>query len=249
MGVGDGPGGVGPVTRILDLPSDAIAAHYLADARPPHDGRPWVVMGMISSLDGSAVVDGGSTALGGPPDRQVFRALRAAADVIVVGAGTVRSERYRAAALPDDLRDWRNRRGMSDNPRIAIVTESLQIDPTDSLAAARPLVFTTEASAGSASAGVDDWAEVVTVGASSVDPPQMLAHLSRSGVHTVLVEGGPRLNGALADYVDEVCLTVSPTLAGGEGPRIVHGPPAGRTASLDRVVHSEGFLLLRYLFG
>lgn len=237
------------MTQIFDLPASAIAARYLADERPAPDGRPWVLMGMIASLDGSAVVDGGSTALGGPPDRQVFRALRAVADVIVVGAGTVRSERYRAPTLPDELREWRNRRGMSDSPRIAIVTESLRVDPTDSLAAGRPLVFTTEESAANAGTGIGEWAEVVTVGDSSVEPSRMLAHLGTKGFRTVLVEGGPRLNGALASHVDEVCLTVSPTLAGGDGPRIVDGMPAGRAASLDRVIHSEGFLLLRYLLG
>lgn len=237
------------MTRILDLSPDEIPSHYLADSRSAAHGLPWVLAGMISSLDGSAVVDGGSTALGGPPDHQVFRALRAVADVIVVGAGTVRSERYRQVSLPDDLRDWRRRQGKTDGPRIAIVSESLRIDPTESLAASRPLVFTTEASAASAGAGVRGWAEVVTVGGSSVDPSTMLAHLGKEGVRTVLVEGGPRLNGALSGHIHEVCLTISPMLAGGHGSRIVDGPPAGRPASLDRVIHSEGFLLLRYLLG
>lgn len=237
------------MTRILDLSPDEIPSYYLADSRSAAEGRPWVVMGMISSLDGSAVVDGGSTALGGPPDRQVFRALRAVADVIVVGAGTVRSERYRQASLPDDFRDWRRRHGLSDQPRIAIVSESLRIDPTESLAAARPLVFTTAAAAGSVGGDVGRWAEIVTVGDSSVDPSTMLAHLGKEGVGTVLLEGGPRLNGAMGDHVDEVCLTISPRLAGGDGPRIVDGPPSDRAALLDRVIHSEGFLLLRYLLG
>lgn len=237
------------MTRVLDVPSQEIAAHYLADLRPTPKVRPWLLMGMIGSLDGSAVVDGGSTALGGPPDRQVFRALRAVADVIVVGAGTVRSERYRAPSLPDDLREWRGSRGMPDRPRIAIVSESLRIDPTESLAAARPLVFTTEQSVAGKDPRTAAWAEVVAVGESSVDAWRMLAHLRAGGVRTVLVEGGPRLNGALAPYLDEACLTVSPILAGGDGPRIVHGLPTIRAASLDRVIHSEGFLLLRYLFG
>lgn len=235
------------MTPILHLSPEEIPSHYLADPRSGVDGRPWVLVGMISSLDGSAVVDGGSTALGGPPDRQVFRALRAVADVIVVGAGTVRSERYRQVSLPDDLRDWRRRQGKTDQPRIAIVSESLRIDPTESLAGSHPLVFTTEASAVSAGGGVGRWAEVVTVGDFSVEPSSMLAHLGREGAQTVLVEGGPRLNGALSDHVDEVCLTISPVLAGGHGSRIVDGPPAGRGASLDRVILSEGFLLLRYL--
>lgn len=247
MGLGGCKCRVGPVTRLLDLPADAIAAHYLADARSANPGRPWVLLGMISSLDGSAVVDGGSTALGGPPDRQVFRALRAVADVILVGAGTVRSERYRAPELSDELREWRIDRGMSDRPRIGIVSRSLQIDPTESLAAARPLVFTTADAAASSGHEVNGWAEVVTVGESSVEPSQMLSHLRADGVRVVLVEGGPRLNGVLADHFDEVCLTIAPTLAGGDGPRIVHGPQGGRRAVLDRAIQSEGFLLLRYL--
>lgn len=235
------------MTNVVGLTVEEIAPTYMADSRTTPDGRPWLLMGMISSLDGSAVVAGGSTALGGPPDRQVFRALRAVSDVVVVGAGTVRAEGYRAPELAGWMQEWRKARGMTEAPRIAIVTESMRIEPTDSLAASRPLVFTSERSAEQAS-DVVDWAEVVPVGSAAVDPATMLASFQARKMNVVLTEGGPRLNGALARYVHEVCMTVSPLLAGGDGPRIVDGPAVGRPATLDRIVHSEGFVMLRYLF-
>lgn len=235
------------MTELLDLTSEEIAAVYLADSRTA-EGRPWLVVNMIASLDGSAVVDGGSTALGGPPDKQVFRALRAVADVILVGAGTVRSEEYRAPTLPPELTEWRTQRGKSPRPRVAIVTESMRIHPTESLADSRPLVITTSQGATRADAAVREWAEVVTAGDDTIDPGAVVDSLGSAGADAVLLEGGPRLNATMAPFVDEFCLTVSPVLAGGDGWRIVRGAPARRSASLDRVIHSDGFLLLRYLF-
>ncbi|MDX1448415.1 MAG: dihydrofolate reductase family protein [Acidimicrobiia bacterium] len=237
------------MTDFSDLADAAqISSIYLADRRETASGRPWLTLGMISSLDGSAVVDGGSTALGGPPDRQVFRALRAVADVILVGAGTVRAEGYGAPRLPADLVEWRREQGLSDAPRVAIVTRSLQVTPTPSLASTRPLVFTTRRSMQQRGGEVKDWAEVVIAGDDRIDPGSVLAQLGERGADRVLLEGGPRLNGIFPSLLDEICLTVAPLVASGAGSRIVMGEDSGRSATLDRVIHSDGFLLLRYLF-
>src|SRR6266702_4430564 len=58
---------------------------------------PWFRVNFISSIDGAATVDGSSGALGGPADHAVFPLLRDLADVILVGAGTVRAENYGGA--------------------------------------------------------------------------------------------------------------------------------------------------------
>lgn len=228
-------------------PSD-IAAFYLTDPRPSHSLRPWIAMGMISSLDGSATIDDGSTGLGGPPDRAVFRALRAVADLVVVGASTARAEQYRAARLPDELVAWRQEHGLPPTPGIAIISNSLELDLTDSLAESRPTILTSAASPAHRRAALGTFAEVIVVGDDRVDVEVAMGELRNRGVERVTLEGGPTINAQFADLVDEACVTIAPLLARGDGPRIVHGQDGARRASLDRVIASDGFLLLRYLF-
>lgn len=238
------------MTALVDLVDPhEIAAAYLADDRPAHsDRRPWTTLGMIASLDGAATVEGGSTGLGGPPDRAVFRALRTMTDVILVGASTVNAEGYRAVRLPDGLVAWRRDRGLSDVPRVAIVSNSLDLRLSDSLVETRPLILTSRSAPIARVDSIAQGAEVVVAGEERVDFGVALTELAARGAGKVLVEGGPRVNGQLLGHLDEVCMTVAPILAGGDGPRIVVGPEQLRRGALDRIIHSDGFLLLRYLF-
>ena len=231
----------------LDL--DEIADRYLNDHRDPGPDRPWVTLGMISSVDGSAVVDGGSTALGGPPDRAVFRALRAVSDVVLTGASTVRAEQYRAPRLPDRLEEWRRSRGLSAAPRVAVVSNTLDLDLTDSLKDDRPIILTSLSAPPLRVEELSVHAEVVVAGADRVDLVGGLAELRRRGVGRVVLEGGPRLNGQMTGLIDEACVTISPTIAAGDGQRIIVGGEAVSTVRLERVIESDGFLLLRYLLG
>lgn len=230
----------------VDDPAE-ITALYLADERPAFPHRPWVTMGMIASLDGSVVVDGGSTALGGPPDRAVFRALRAVADVVLVGATTLRAESYRAPRLGDDLVEWRAARGMPPAPRVAIVSNSLDLDPTPSLAESRPIVITSRAADPERLRAVSAFAEVVVCGEARVDPSEAVQALRERGAERVILEGGPHLNGAMLDLIDEASVTISPMVAGGDGPRMVVGGLGGRSVLVDRVIVADGFLLVRGL--
>jgi riboflavin biosynthesis pyrimidine reductase len=98
--------------RLLPTPGDDVD---LFEAYTPAGtfagaGRPWVRVNMISSLDGAIAVRGRSGTLGGPPDRRLFMVLRSLADVIVVGAGTMRTEGYGPAHLDDGLRASRRSR-------------------------------------------------------------------------------------------------------------------------------------------
>jgi riboflavin-specific deaminase-like protein len=242
---------MGPAVIVLDLPDVAeIAGYYLADLRRPPPGRPWVTLGMVSSLDGAAAVDGRSSGIGGPPDKAVFRALRAVCDVVLVGANTVRTERYRAVDLPEQLLEWRRSRGMDDNPRVAIVSRSLDLDLSESLAASRPIILTAAASPSEEVARLREVAEVVVAGEDSVDLGDALGALRRMGVERVTLEGGPTLNGQLvaAGLVDEACVTIAPVVVGGAAPRIVAGPLTVNGLTATRLIHSHGHLLLRYLF-
>jgi riboflavin biosynthesis pyrimidine reductase len=235
------------VTRLLDLDLAEIIEQYLADERPPHPSRPWVTMGMISSVDGGVTVDGRSTGLGGPPDRAVFRALRAAADVVLVGAETLRVEGYRAVSLPEQFVGWRQSQGKTDNPQVAVVSRSLDLELTESLAESRPLILTCESAPIERRQALAEFAEVIVSGSEGVEPTMALAHLWERGMERVILEGGPSLNGQMLDLIDEVCVTIAPLIAGGDSSRIVAGAPHSRRMDLARTIHSDGFLLLRYL--
>jgi riboflavin biosynthesis pyrimidine reductase len=198
--------------------------------------RPAVRLNMISGVDGATAVGDVSGSLGGPADRQVFGVLRALADVVLVAAGTVRAEHY----------------GPSDVP-IAVVTRTAQLDwqsPFFSQAKAKPIVLTVDDAPAENLRRAAQVADVVIAGSGGVDFGRALAELGARGYHQVLAEGGPTLNGqlALAGVIDELCLTLSPTLAAGSSKRIIAGPdlPMPTSLGLHSVLEDDGFLFLRY---
>jgi riboflavin-specific deaminase-like protein len=230
------------------------AGVYAEDRRPPIGPRPWVLINMIASADGGTAVEGRSGALGGAADKAVFRAVRAVADIILVAAGTVRAERYRAPALGAELVAARRGRGQSDQPRLAIVSRQLDLDaslPVFDAGGPRPIVVTTTNADEDRRSALAERAEVMARGEGSVDLVAALVALrDRYGAGIVLAEGGPSLNGALAEagLVDELCLTVAPTIVGGASGRIVHGArPALTPLVLARVLEEDGYLFLRYV--
>ena len=229
--------------RLLPDPAEDVdpRAVYAEVVRPAPAGRPWVVANMVASTDGSATLDGRSGGLGGTSDREVFRVLRAAADVVVADGGTVRAEHYRPIRTPRPT-------------PVAVVSRSLELDwssPLFTEAPARTIVLTCGGSDPAARRHAATVADVVVAGDDVVDPVQAMAALSDRGHRVALCEGGPRLLAQLvaASVLDELCLTVSPLLAGGAGPRILTGadlaPPP--RLSLASVLEDEGELLLRYL--
>jgi len=232
---------------------DPVAA-YLAAPRPAPAGRPWVVVGMVSSLDGATAVDGRSGALGGDADRQVFRAVRAIADVVLVAAGTVRAEGYGPVRLADQVVAARTVAGRpAAPPRLAVVSASLDVDLTRAAEApVQPLVLTTIDADAGRRAALEALAEVRTHGEGQVDLRAALAGLCADGAGVVVCEGGPSLNAALvaADLVDEWCLTLAPTIAGGDSRRVVHGAPGLehlQDLELVSLLEQDGVLLGRWI--
>jgi 5-amino-6-(5-phosphoribosylamino)uracil reductase len=238
----------GPVRRLLPPdPAADLAPEDLPEvyAYPPDPGRPWVRVNFVSSLDGAVSVDGRSGGLGTPADKAVFGTLRRLADVVLVGAGTARAERYRGARRPTLGRDV--------PPPIAVVTGSAALEPdlglfTDTFV---PTIVLTTAAAppGRRATLREAGAEVVELPDLAV--ATLLGELERRGMRRVLCEGGPGLHGDLiaAGAVDELCLTLSPLLAAGDAGRIAHGP-AGRAPEgmrLATVLEEDGTLLLRYV--
>lgn len=228
---------------------------YLAAARPAPDGRPWVTLSMVSSLDGGTAVGGRSGPLGGAPDREVFRAVRAIADVVLVAAGTVRVEDYGPVRLSPDARAARFAAGRSPEPaRLAVVSASLDLDLGRAAEGpVRPLVLTVDDADPDRRAACEAHAEVRTHGPGRVDLGLALAGLRADGADVVVCEGGPSLNAALvaADLVDEWCVTVAPAVVGGDSLRVVAGAPelggGGQALTLVSLLEADGVLIGRWL--
>jgi riboflavin biosynthesis pyrimidine reductase len=231
-------------------PVDAAAVY--ADL-PEVEGRPAVRVNMIASVDGATAIGGVSGPLGGPPDRFVYRLLRSFADVVLVAAGTVRAEGYKPALLYDEYMDARRARGQADRPRIAVVSRRLDLDwdaPLFTEAVERTIVITTIDAPADGVARARSCADVIQAGMGDVDLRAAVGALGGFDARHVLAEGGPSLNGALAaaGVVDELCLTISPLLGGGDAKRILAGPdlPAPIGLDLQSLLEEDGFLLARY---
>jgi riboflavin biosynthesis pyrimidine reductase len=214
---------------------DIDPADVYADL-PTVAGRPSVRLNMIASADGSATLGAVSGGLGGPADKRVFAVLRSLADVVLVGAGTVRAEHYGPAAVP-----------------VAVVTRSCHLDwqsPFFTAPIARPIVVTVSDAPDDNRARAADVADVIVAGGAAVDVAEAVRLLGERGLGRVLAEGGPSLNGDLvqARVLDELCLTVSPRVVGGDGRRIVAGPapPAPTGLRLRTVCEEDSFLFLRF---
>jgi riboflavin biosynthesis pyrimidine reductase len=223
-----------------------------AESRNRRD-QPWLLANMISSVDGAATVEGRSGALGGPADQAVFKSLRGVADVVLVGAGTVRAERYGPPKLEPSVIARRTEAGRDPLPRIAMVSGSLDIDPSLPVfadPALRPLVITHARHDAARRAELDEVADVWEVGNDTVDLAETIRRFAAAGAGVVLCEGGPSLLGQLhvADLVDEWCVTLGPVAVAGASRRIATtATPEVRRLTLDRMWEDDGLLFLRYL--
>lgn len=218
--------------------------------RYPRAAEPALRVNFIASVDGAVTVEGKSGPLGGPGDKQVFDLLRMTCDALVVAAGTVRTERYDALRLDEPGRAWRRAHGLAEFPLMVVVSGSLDLDPEQLIFSDAPVPPLVVTHAGrTPPPGLADVAEILPLGDGEVDLAAMVTELHRRGATQVLCEGGPRLFGALiaADLVDEVCLTVSPLLAGGGAGRIAAGPEGPqRRMALRSVLAEDDMLFLRY---
>lgn len=236
------------IDRLWPEPADGLTdEQLLAGLR---GAEPVLRVNFVSSVDGAATRDGLSGGLGDAADRRYFELLRRVADVVLVGAGTVRTEGYGPLRVSSESVAWREANGLTPHPVFAIVSGSLQLDPGSRIfaeAPVRPVVVTTE---GHDSEPFAEVADVVQAGSGGrIDVLAAVAALRSRGLGRILCEGGPHLFGALlaADTVDELCLTVAPSLDAGDAPRIAAGAlPEPRGLQLRHVLRSGSTLLLRY---
>lgn len=225
--------------RLLPDPAESIDVEeaYAGPLARRRDGHaPWVTLSMVASIDGSTVIDGRSGQLSSPTDSAVFAQLRSLADVIVVGAATVRQEGYGPPS--------------KTGQRVGVVTSRGSVDlDTELFASGAGFLIVPEDSSFEPGRDVD----VVRAGRGRVDPALAIRRLPEllGSCSVVQAEGGAGLNGALvdADVVDEMNITTSPATVGGDGRRLTVGaaPHLHRFDLTQLAIDDEGFLYARWL--
>jgi riboflavin-specific deaminase-like protein len=241
-----------PVRRLLPDEAETTVADQLAGLdlqELAHPDRPYLILNFATTLDGRAAIDGRSGAIGSPVDMEMLQRLRTRVDAVMIGAGTMRAERYGRIVSDPDFRAYRESTGLSHDPLGVIVSNRLEL-PWDAG------LFT------------DGGGDVVIFTASDQEPPEtatpvtIVRHtegveldqalewlLAERGVNSVLCEGGPTLHGRLREggLADELFLTTAPKIAGGEGPRILEGAlPDIDQVELAWLLESNGELFARY---
>lgn len=216
----------------------------------PADGV-WLRANMVASLDGAAQRDERSGGLGNAADRRLFLLLRGLADVVIVGANTVRAEGY-GPVKPSE--GWGGvREGRPPVPPIAICSRTLDLDfdaPIFTAARARTIVLATATADPVRLKAARERADVIVAGEDTLDFAAAVRELAARGHRRLLCEGGP---GVLAQVVaagllDELCLTLSPLLLAGHPARILSGPPVPvpPELTLAHALQDGDFLFLRY---
>ncbi|MEV6281018.1 pyrimidine reductase family protein [Nocardia sp. NPDC051832] len=193
---------------------------------PAGAGR-WIRANFVASVDGAIATTGGtSSGLTNSLDQRVMKLLRETADVVLVGASTIRAEDYIGIRFSEEGQARRAARGLSEVPPIAVVSGRADIAPDSRLLTntfVPPIILTTASAPATAKqelAAVG--AEVVELGETTIETGALIAALAERGLSKVCCEGGPTLTGQLAadGVLDELCVTTSPILLGGNSIRI-----------------------------
>lgn len=200
--------------RLADV-SEAVDDDY------PWPAGPWVRALFVMALDGAAAgVDGRSGSISGPADRRVLGAVRRWSDAVVVGATTMRAERYNPMKVSEAVAAERVAAGQQVAPRLVIVSASLDLpwsDPAYAESMLPPLIVTVASAPAEALARVPSTCEVLAAPGERVDPMWLREQLVDRGMERIVCEGGRALlaDFAQAGAVDEWALTVSGLMPAG----------------------------------
>jgi riboflavin biosynthesis pyrimidine reductase len=237
--------------RLLPDPGPTTVSEQLEAYRPweePRQDRPLVAMNFVATVDGRATIEGRSGPIGSDTDTAMLAGLRTRFDAVMIGAGTMRVERYGRLVSRRETRERRQRDGLPPEPLMVLVSGRLDLPWEAPLfeEGGEVMIFTaseTEPPATAASVEV-----VRHEGA--VNFREALLHLRRErGVRALLSEGGPHVHEQMQaeGLVDDLFLTISPKLSGGEAPRIVEGPlPEVIGLELAWLLEENGELFARY---
>jgi riboflavin-specific deaminase-like protein len=237
--------------QLLPDPGPTTIAEQLATYRPWNEARaerPLVAMNFATTLDGRATIGGTSGPIGSEADTAMLAGLRTRFDAVMIGAGTMRAERYGRLATGEETRARRQQAGLEPEPLLVLVSGRLDLPWEAPLFSegGEVLVFT------AAETEPPETVTEVTVvrHEGAVNLPEALRHLRRErGIRALLSEGGPHLHEQLqADgLVDDLFLTIAPKLSGGEALRILEGPlPETVALELAWLLEQDNELFARY---
>jgi riboflavin-specific deaminase-like protein len=239
------------VQRLLPDPGPTTVEQQLDSYRPwegSHEERPLVAMNFAATVDGRATIGGVSGPIGSATDTAMLAGLRTRFDAVMIGAGTMRAERYGRLVKKQETQQRREQLGLPAEPLMVIVSGRLDL-PWDAplfTEGGEVLVFTaSEAEPPEVAASLE-----IVRHQNFVDIVAALRHLRQErGIRALLCEGGPGLHGELegGGLVDDLFLTIAPKLSGGEAPRIVEGDlPRVAELELAWLLEEEGELFARY---
>ena len=223
------PGETHPVRRLLPDAGETTVAEQLdgLDLRPlAHPDRPYLVLNFATTLDGRAAISGKSGAIGSDTDTETLQRLRTRVDAVMIGAGTMRAERYGRIVSDPEFRAYRESTGLTHDPLAVIVSNRLELPWdarlfTDGGGEVRRVHRLRGRAAGDGHPG--QLRERTPAASSSDRALHWLRHRARDPLGALRgrpdAPRAPR-EGGLAD---ELFLTIAPKIAGGEGPRILEG--------------------------
>jgi riboflavin-specific deaminase-like protein len=241
------------VRRLIPDQGETTVEQQLDSYRPweqAGDDRPFVATNFAVTVDGRATIGGVSGPIGSDADTKMLARLRTRFDAVMIGAGTMRAERYGRLVGDQEQRERRERLGLPHDPLMVIVSGRLDLPwdaPLFTAGAGRVLIFT------ASEADPPETATSLRVvrHERAVDPARALHHLREErGIRALLCEGGPHLHSQLwaGGLVDELFLTIAPRLSGAEAPRILEGQPLPEVADLELawLLEQDGELFTRY---
>jgi riboflavin-specific deaminase-like protein len=246
------PGETHPVHRLLPDATDTTVAEQLAGLNLKAlalKDRPYLILNFATTLDGRAAIGGRSGPIGSATDTEMLQRLRTRVDAVMIGAGTMRAERYGRIVSDQHLRAYRERTGLAHDPLAVIISNRLELPWEAGLftdGGGRVVIFT------ASDEDPPETATPVTVirHPDGVDLDRALEWLrTERGICSILCEGGPTLHGRLRDagLADELFLTIAPKIAGGEGPRILEGAlPDVDNVELAWLLETESELFTRF---
>ena len=240
--------GFSPAKVGADLDDTALVDIYAAGRRPAG----WLRTNFATSVDGAITgADGKSGSVNSEADHVVFELLRALSHAVVVGAGTARAEGYPALTVDPRWQVARHALGLPDDLPLVAVTNRGDVPPSFLGQPVGSVLLATHASSPGLDAAREQLGgdQVVVCGEDAVDDRRLVSALTDRGWTQLLCEGGPHLHRSMvaAGVLDEICLSITPVVVGGDGPRVTAGGGLDAAYRPAVIVEADGTVMGRWV--